>query len=288
MESVLLTIRTCLLPVEEIARTLDWKTHFDQEEISLNGHLLDAAHLRKLTNGTLLVPLDELQRAGARPLPGAMTECRRWWRVTTKTSRFSSLINASRWIWRTSIYAPIRERDSCSTVPSAVGAKERRRPGRVQNWANQIADASLPALSQRPDAVECAGAREYFYSRIPEGSATSVLARLYSPALNGGQSREMVLQLDRPRHTVSIKGHWPLATTTAAPVRIEKSAPHARSFYSESNYRHCDNDRGHLGYLVHLARRRKNLTNEREIKCGYGRQSVVTSSRARKCQNVES
>jgi hypothetical protein len=35
------------------------------EQISLNGHLLDAAYLRKLTNGILLVPLDELQRAGA-------------------------------------------------------------------------------------------------------------------------------------------------------------------------------------------------------------------------------
>src|SRR6266550_2615419 len=53
------------VPIEEIARTLGWATHFDQGEISLNGHLLDAAHLRKLTNGTLLVPLDELQRAGA-------------------------------------------------------------------------------------------------------------------------------------------------------------------------------------------------------------------------------
>src|SRR5207245_8229709 len=53
------------VPIEEITRTLCWETHFDQEEISLNGHALDAAHLRKLTNGTLLVPLDELQRAGA-------------------------------------------------------------------------------------------------------------------------------------------------------------------------------------------------------------------------------
>src|SRR5207248_4189819 len=53
------------VPIEEIAQTLGWEAHFDQEEISLNGHLLDAAHLRKLTNGTFLVPLDELQRAGA-------------------------------------------------------------------------------------------------------------------------------------------------------------------------------------------------------------------------------
>ena len=55
------------VPVEEIALALGWEMHFDQEsgQLSLNDHLLDAGHLRKLTNGTLLVPLDELQRAGA-------------------------------------------------------------------------------------------------------------------------------------------------------------------------------------------------------------------------------
>jgi len=62
-------------PVEEIASALGWQMQFDQTlhadgqrpplQISLNRHLLDAASLRKLTNGTLLVPLDELQRAGA-------------------------------------------------------------------------------------------------------------------------------------------------------------------------------------------------------------------------------
>src|SRR5438477_7386441 len=53
------------VPVEEIASALRWKMQLDQERISLNGNVLDAARLRKLTNGTLLVPLDELQRAGA-------------------------------------------------------------------------------------------------------------------------------------------------------------------------------------------------------------------------------
>jgi hypothetical protein len=53
------------VPVEEIASALRWEMQLDQERISLNGHLLDPAHLRKLTNGTLLVPLDELQHAGA-------------------------------------------------------------------------------------------------------------------------------------------------------------------------------------------------------------------------------
>ena len=55
------------VPIEEIASSLRWEMQLDQEsgQVSLNGHLLDAAHLRKLTDGTLLVPLDELERAGA-------------------------------------------------------------------------------------------------------------------------------------------------------------------------------------------------------------------------------
>ena len=55
------------VPIEEIASALRWEMQLDQEsgQISLNGHLLHAAHLRKLTDGTLLVPLDELERAGA-------------------------------------------------------------------------------------------------------------------------------------------------------------------------------------------------------------------------------
>ena len=55
------------VPVEEIESALGWEMQVDQEsgQISLNGHSLDTAHLRKLTNGTSLVPLDELQHAGA-------------------------------------------------------------------------------------------------------------------------------------------------------------------------------------------------------------------------------
>ncbi len=55
------------VPIEEISSALRWEMQLDQEsgQISLNGHLLDAAHLRKLTDGTLLVPLDELEGAGA-------------------------------------------------------------------------------------------------------------------------------------------------------------------------------------------------------------------------------
>src|SRR5437764_3042089 len=55
------------VPIEEIASALRWEMQMDQEsgQISLNGHLLHAAHLRELTDGTLLVPLDELEGAGA-------------------------------------------------------------------------------------------------------------------------------------------------------------------------------------------------------------------------------
>src|SRR6266568_3639475 len=55
------------VPVEEIASALGWEMPLDQEsgQISLNGHPLDAAQLRKLTNGSSLAPLDQLQHAGA-------------------------------------------------------------------------------------------------------------------------------------------------------------------------------------------------------------------------------
>src|SRR5438105_12641518 len=55
------------VPVDEIASALGWEMQLDQEsgQTTLNGHLLEAAHLRKLTDGTFLVPLDELQSAGA-------------------------------------------------------------------------------------------------------------------------------------------------------------------------------------------------------------------------------
>ena len=55
------------VPVEEIAPALGWEMPLNQgsKEIFLNGHALDAARLRTLTNKTPLVPLDELQRAGA-------------------------------------------------------------------------------------------------------------------------------------------------------------------------------------------------------------------------------
>src|SRR5881398_1845276 len=55
------------VPVEEIASALGWEMQLDQEsgQISLNGHPLDTAQLGKLTNGSSVVPLDQLQHPGA-------------------------------------------------------------------------------------------------------------------------------------------------------------------------------------------------------------------------------
>ena len=58
---------TLFVPVEEIALALGWETQLNQEskDIFLNGQALNPTRLRTLINGTSLVPLDELQRAGA-------------------------------------------------------------------------------------------------------------------------------------------------------------------------------------------------------------------------------
>jgi len=55
------------VPIEEIAPLLGWKLEIDQasKQVFLNDQSLEASKLRKLTNGTLLVPLNDLQHAGA-------------------------------------------------------------------------------------------------------------------------------------------------------------------------------------------------------------------------------
>lgn len=58
---------TIFAPIQEVAGELGWQAQVDPKsgQITLNNHLLDAAHLRRLPGGTPLAPLDELQRAGA-------------------------------------------------------------------------------------------------------------------------------------------------------------------------------------------------------------------------------
>ena len=51
--------------VDEIALVLGWETHEESGQISLNNTTLDPTRLRRLPDGTVLAPIDELQRAGA-------------------------------------------------------------------------------------------------------------------------------------------------------------------------------------------------------------------------------
>jgi hypothetical protein len=198
------------VPIDEIALALRWEMQLDQEsgQISLNGHLLDAAHLRKLTNGTLLVPLDELQRAGATitwsddgmqalvasdhrkiaiPFVNKRVE------VDLSNQRLRAYQGA-RIVLDSAISTGREGKKTPSGEFKAGPAKSRMHRSRLYH------NAPMPWSVQ---------VHENFHSRIPEGPATSLLARLHSPAADGRQSGKVVLQLDRSRHTHQHQG--PLA-----------------------------------------------------------------------------
>lgn len=56
---------TLYVPLDEAGHALRWRIDPDRTGFKLNALQLDARKLRQLVNGTLLVPLDELERAGA-------------------------------------------------------------------------------------------------------------------------------------------------------------------------------------------------------------------------------
>jgi hypothetical protein len=58
------------LPLDEAACGLNWTPRMTGKELELNGQPLDAAVLRQLPDGAVLVPLDELARVGATVTPG--------------------------------------------------------------------------------------------------------------------------------------------------------------------------------------------------------------------------
>jgi hypothetical protein len=58
------------VPLDEASRELGWMFQMKDKELELNGHILDAGVLRRLPDGSVLVPLDELGRAGATVTPG--------------------------------------------------------------------------------------------------------------------------------------------------------------------------------------------------------------------------
>jgi len=216
------------VPVEEIASALDWQMQLDLEsrQVALNGHLLDAAYVRKLTNGTLLVSLDELQSAGAtitwsedgmQALVASDHEkvaiqfANKHVEVDLANQRLRAYQGA-----RLVLDSPISTgREGKKTPPGEFKAgpiKSRMHRSRLYHnapmpWSVQVHDNifihGFQKVPRRPSSHGCirlplAGANpaKWFYDWIDVGTA------------------------------IDIKGHWPAATT----VRVERSASTARPF----------------------------------------------------------
>jgi len=216
------------VPVEEIASALDWQMQLDLEsrQVALNGHLLDAAYVRKLTNGTLLVSLDELQSAGAtitwsddgmQALVAsdhkkvAIQFANKHVEVDLANQRLRAYQGA-----RLVLDSPISTgREGKKTPPGEFKAgpiKSRMHRSRLYHnapmpWSVQVHDNifihGFQKVPRRPSSHGCirlplAGANpaKWFYDWIDVGTA------------------------------IDIKGHWPAATT----VRVERSASTARPF----------------------------------------------------------
>jgi len=214
------------VPVEEIASALDWQMQLDQEsrQIALNGHLLDAAYVRKLTNGTLLVSLDQLQSAGATITWSddgmqafvasdhkkvAIQFANKHVEVDLANQRLRAYQGA-----RLVLDSPISTgREGKKTPPGEFKAgpiKSRMHRSRLYHnapmpWSVQVHDNifihGFRKVPRRPSSHGCirlplAGANpaKWFYDWIDVGTA------------------------------VDIKGHWPAATT----VRVERSASTGR------------------------------------------------------------
>jgi hypothetical protein len=220
------------VPVEEIALALRWEMQLDQEsgQISLNGHLLDAAQLRKLTNATLLVPLDELQRAGAT--------------ITWSDDGMQALVASD----HTKIAIPFANKrvevdlanqrlrayqGARLVLDSAIstGREGKKTPpgeftaGPVKSRMHRSRlyhNAPMPWSVQVHENIFIHGFR-----KVPRHPSSHGCIRLPLTGANPAKWFYNWIDLGTP---VSIKGHWPLATTASAPVRIEKSAPPARSF----------------------------------------------------------
>src|SRR5216110_2769086 len=214
------------VPIEEIARTLGWETHFDQEEISLNGHLLDAAHLRKLTNGTLLVPLDELQRAGATitwsddgmqaavgsdhtkiaiPFANKRVE------VDLANQRLRAYQGA-RLVLDSTISTGREGKKTPAGEFKAGPVKSRMHRSRLYH------NAPMPWSVQVHENIFIHGFR-----KVPRRPSSHGCIRLPLTGANPAKWFYAWIDLGTP---VSIKGHWP----AAASVPVEKGAPPAHPF----------------------------------------------------------
>ena len=216
------------VPIEEIASALRWEVQLDQEsgQISLNGQLLDAAHLRKLTDGTLLVPLDELQRAGATitwsndgmqavvasdhtkiaiPFANKRVE------VDLANQRLRAY-QGSRLVLDSAISTGREGKKTPSGEFKAGPVKSRMHRSRLYH------NAPMPWSVQVHENIFIHGFRKV--SRRPSSHGC---IRLPLTGANPAKWFYNWIDLGTP---ISIKGHWPAPTS----VRVEKSAPPAHPF----------------------------------------------------------
>src|SRR5438477_8608346 len=216
------------VPVEEIASALDWQMQLDQEsrQIALNGHLLEAAHLRKLTDGTFLVPLDELQSAGATITWSddgmqafaasdrkkvAIQFANKHVEVDLANQRLRAYQGA-----RLVLDSPISSgREGKKTPPGEFKAgPTKSRMNRSRLYHN----APMPWSVQVHDNIFIHGFR-----KVPRRPSSHGCIRLPLTGANPAKWFYNWIDIGTP---VSIKGHWP----AAASVPAEESPPPAHPF----------------------------------------------------------
>src|SRR5213082_316825 len=216
------------VPIEEIASALRWGMQMDQEsgQISLNGYLLDATHLRKLTDGTLLVPLDELERAGATitwsndgmqalvasdhtkiaiPFANKRVE------VDLANQRLRAY-QGNRLVLDSSISTGREGKKTPSGEFKAGPVKSRMHRSRLYH------NAPMPWSVQVHENIFIHGFR-----KVPRRPASHGCIRLPLTGPNPAKWFYNWIDLGTP---ISIKGHWP----AAASMPVEESAPTARPF----------------------------------------------------------
>jgi hypothetical protein len=216
------------VPVEEIALALRWEMQLDQEsgQISLNGHVLDPAHLRKLTNGTLLVPLDELQRAGATitwsddgmqalvasdHIKIAIPFANKRVEVDLTNQRLRAYQGA-RLVLDSAISTGREGKKTPSGEFKAGPVKSRMHRSRLYH------NAPMPWSVQVHENIFIHGFR-----KVPRRPSSHGCIRLPLTGANPAKWFYHWIDLGTP---ISTKGHWPAATS----VRVEESAPRAHPF----------------------------------------------------------
>ena len=163
--------------------------------------------------------------AQARRLLGAMTECRPWSGATTQKSRFRLPINGSRWIWRTSACARIKERESSSTAPLAQDAREKTpagefRAGPVKSRMHRSRlyhNAPMPWSVQVHENIFIHGFR-----KVPRRPSSHGCIRLPLTGANPAKWFYNWIDLGTP---ISIKGHWPAASGGGVEESVRPAHP---------------------------------------------------------------